>query len=194
MSAFILETERLRLRELRDDDLDNLMRILGDARAMEFWPSVMTRAEGAEWIARQRQRCAQDGCGYWACEVRATGEFAGQTGLLATELDGGRELGLGYMFIPGYWGRGYATEIARGCLDYGFRKFPVEQIVVLIRPENEPSLRVAARLQYDLWQTVNYKGYVHRVFRITRREWKARAMAASLAENQSFTFPTPHHD
>jgi len=140
------------------------MRILGDPLAMRYWPAVMSRAEGFEWIERQIERYAREGCGYWACELRATGEFVGQAGLLVQEVDGLTELGLGYMFIPQFWGRGYATEIATGCLGYGFRQYPVDHIVALIRPENEPSIRVAQRLHMTLWKTTEYKGFVHNVW------------------------------
>jgi len=159
-------TLRLQLRELTPSDLDHLMRILADPMAMRYWPSFMSRDEGIEWIERQLNRYANDGCGYWACELTATGEFVGQAGLLMQEVDGMRELGLGYMFIPEFWGNGYATEASRGCLDYGFRNYPVDHIVALIRPENEPSIRVAQRLDMTLWKTTEYKGFVHGVWRL----------------------------
>ena len=165
---FILETPRLTLRELTSSDLDNLMRILSDPEAMRYWPAVMSREEGMAWIQRQQARYVSDGCGYWACELKGMEEFVGQAGLIVQDVDGEKELGLGYMFIPAYWGQGFATEASLGCLEHGFKNYPVDHIVALIRPENEPSIRVAQRLNMTLWKTTVYKEFVHGVWRTER--------------------------
>jgi RimJ/RimL family protein N-acetyltransferase len=156
------------LRELTPSDLDNLMRILADPEAMRYWPSPMSREEGMKWIDRQRIRYVSDGCGYWACELKDSGEFVGQAGLLKQDVEGVTELGIGYMFIPQFWGRGYATEISQSCLAHGFSHYEVDHIVALIRPENEPSIRVAKRLKMSLWKTAEYYGFVHGVWRKER--------------------------
>ena len=50
--ASALRTDRLRLREFRDDDLDVLAAMVGDDEQAAFYPRPKTRAEAAAWIRR----------------------------------------------------------------------------------------------------------------------------------------------
>jgi RimJ/RimL family protein N-acetyltransferase len=48
------------------------------------------------------------------------------------------------------WGRGYATEAAQACLDWGFRNLDLDYVTAMIRPGNDPSVRVAQRLGFTV--------------------------------------------
>jgi RHS repeat-associated protein len=50
----ICETRRLRLREFRPGDLDELAAMVGDEEQMRFYPGPRTRDEAAAWIVRNR--------------------------------------------------------------------------------------------------------------------------------------------
>ncbi|MBI5058685.1 GNAT family N-acetyltransferase [candidate division KSB1 bacterium] len=165
----IIETHRLRLRELVPGDLDNIMRMFGDAATMRFLPGVQTREEGAAWIAAQRERYVTDRCGYWACELSGTGQFIGYAGLNKQEVNGRAELRISHMFLPAFEHGGYAGEALRGCLNYGFEKFKIMQIVALIPSDNELSVRVAQRVGMTLGKTTVYKESVHGIWGVQRR-------------------------
>lgn len=77
----ILETERLRLREMSEADLDFLSALLGDAAVMRYWPKTCDREESRAWIKRQEERYARDGFGFWLAVSKATGLPVGQAGL-----------------------------------------------------------------------------------------------------------------
>ena len=51
-----IETERLLLRPMREEDLDALAAILGDPTTMAFWPQPFSRAEAESWLARNIER------------------------------------------------------------------------------------------------------------------------------------------
>ena len=78
----ILETARLRLREMTPDDLDFVAAMLGDPEVMRFYPHTHDRAESAAWLDRQRRRYAEHGYGLWLTLDRRTLEPVGQVGLL----------------------------------------------------------------------------------------------------------------
>jgi RimJ/RimL family protein N-acetyltransferase len=152
----ILETPRLRLRELTPGDLDAVSPMLAHPEVMRFWPRPFTRDEAAEWVRRQLDRYAEFGHGYWLAEERATGEPVGQYGLLplppdltAQGLDGPN---LGYITHRPYWRRGYALEAAAACLDLalGPDRPHWRRVYATIRPENAPSRAVALALGMTL--------------------------------------------
>lgn len=163
----LFSTRRLAVRPLVDADLDFLAEMLAHPEVMQFWPRPLSRADSAGWIADHQKRYQSDGVGYWLLYERESGAPVGQAGLLVQEVDGVREIGVGYILHRPFWGRGFATEAARGCVRYAFDVLRVPSVVILIRPENSPSLRVAARLgNARLERLTPYKGFDHLVFRV----------------------------
>jgi RimJ/RimL family protein N-acetyltransferase len=156
------------------EDVDNLLKILSDPVAMKHYPQVYDRESTQQlWMQRNFDRYARDGHGFFMCELKSTGEFVGQCGLLTQGIDGVNELEVGYLFVRAHWGQGYATEAARACRDHGFRTYPVSHIISIIDPKNTPSIRVAQRNGMTLWKDAMFKGFMDHIFRITREEWEA---------------------
>ncbi len=167
-SKNILETNRLLLRELGNSDLDELMIIFTNELTMKSMPGIQTREQGAEWLAEQRARYQTDGCGYWACELRKTGDFVGYAGLIKDLVNGQPELRFDYQFMPSHRFSGFAGEIMRGCLAYGFEKYKVPQIVALIRPDNEAFAGVAQRVGMTLGKHTTHLEAQHGIWGMKR--------------------------
>jgi RimJ/RimL family protein N-acetyltransferase len=166
--TFILETDRLILRELSERDLEFTASILGDAEVMRAWERVFSRDESAQWIHRQRERYERDGCGYWLAVERRTHRPIGQAGLMMMQIDGAIEPGLGYIIHRPYWKRGYATEAGRGVLADAFDRRRLERVIAAIRPDNAASVAVAGRLGMQPEKRTMYGGFEHLVFVATR--------------------------
>ena len=164
----ILETPRLVLRELTLDDLDFVVEMLAHPEVMFFWPKPYTRDEAEAWIRRQQERYARDGYGYWLALDKAGGQPIGQAGLLAQIVDGVAETGIGYIIHRPFWRQGYATEAARACRDYAFRKLGKERVLVLVRPENVVSQSVERKLGATAERETVFAGLVHTVFVCSR--------------------------
>jgi RimJ/RimL family protein N-acetyltransferase len=172
--ATVLETPRLRLREMALDDLDVVAAMLADPEVMRYWPRPLSRDEAAGWIRRQLDRYAASGHGYWLAEERSTGVPVGQYGLLppgpemqAQGLDGPN---LGYMTHRPFWRRGYALEAAAACRDLALGRLGRERLYCLVRPENAPSQAVARALGLTLepGRRVVLAGLDHDVFQAAR--------------------------
>jgi ribosomal-protein-alanine N-acetyltransferase len=159
----VLETARVRLRELEAADQPFVTAMLADPDVMRFWPRPMTTAEAGEWLVRQQDRYQRDGHGYWLACLRGSGQPIGQVGLLMTDLDAGREPALGYILHRPFWGRGFASEAAAGVLAWATH-FGYPRVLCLVRPENIPSLRVAVRLGLLPVRFAVYEGFNHIVF------------------------------
>lgn len=143
----MLHTERLVLRDWRDDDLDALAAINSDAEVMEFFPSLMTRDESAAMIARIRARIANDGFSFWAVENRHQGTVVGFCGLSRVPFQAAftPAVEIGWRLARSAWGHGYALEAARAALAFGWTR-GIDSIVAFLVPSNRRSAAVAERL------------------------------------------------
>lgn len=147
MSEMILETERLFLREMTDEDFPALCRMLQDPQVMYAYEHAFPDKEAWDWLRRQQGRYRKDGFGLWAVVEKATGEMVGQCGLTMQDLGDGRwEPEVGYLLQKAAWHKGYATEAARGCLDYAFHVLKLSRVCATIRDNNLASQAVARRL------------------------------------------------
>ena len=141
----ILETERLYLRELTQDDFADLCEILQDEKTMYAYEHAFSDEEAQDWLNRQLGRYQEDGFGLWAVVLKETGEFLGQAGLTMQDADGVLEVEIGYLLKRKHWHKGYATEAAIGCKQYAFHVLKKHRVVSIIRDNNFASQAVAKR-------------------------------------------------
>lgn len=142
---WILETERLSLRELRQSDFSALCQILQDDATMYAYEGAFSDQEAHEWLERQIARYQLWGFGSWAVILKETGELIGQCGLTMQPWNGSEVLEVGYLFRRTHWHQGYATEAAIACKEYAFNVLGAEEVCSIIRDSNISSQRVALR-------------------------------------------------
>lgn len=164
----IINTPRLRLREMSTDDLDFVAEMLGDPKVMRYWPSPMNRDEAAEWVARHQRGYAAHGHSHWIAEQCDSGVPIGQVGLLMCEVDGEAQPALAYMIHHPYWQQGYAREAAHATIEWALAPERYAYVLCLVRPENTPSLRLALKLGFEPVGYTIYKEIGHAVLRIDR--------------------------
>lgn len=141
-----LETPRLLLREMTEDDLPQLRTILQDEQTMTAYEGAFDEAMTRDWLQRMLDRYHEDGFGLWAVELRETNRMIGQCGLTRQHILDDDVLEVGYLFNRMYWHRGYATEAAEACRDYAFEHLGVERVWAQVRDTNIASMNVAIRL------------------------------------------------
>lgn len=137
-----LTTERLRLRRFTPDDLNLLLRINGDERVMRYAGGVKTRKQTEELLEARILRYYADhpGLGVWITVEKASGAEIGMH--LLNNIQGESFIQVGYLLLPEYWGRGYATEMCRAVLHYGFAELRLPQIVAITDRDNVVSQQV----------------------------------------------------
>jgi RimJ/RimL family protein N-acetyltransferase len=143
----VLHTERLLLRDWRDSDREPWAAMNADPEVREHFPDLLTREESAAAIARYQDKHERLGYGWWAVEVRDTGEFIGFTGLnpLDDEMPfTGVEIG--WRLARRAWGHGYATEGALASLAFGFETLELPEIVAVTSTTNLRSQAVMRRI------------------------------------------------
>jgi RimJ/RimL family protein N-acetyltransferase len=145
-------TDRLVLRRWRAEDRAPFAAINADPEVMRFigTGAVLGPALSDELIVRFEREWAERGFGIWAVSARDDVEerllgFCGLTVpmFLPSVLPA---VEVGWRLARAAWGRGYATEAARAALAFGFEEHGMEEILAIVEPENERSLRVCARL------------------------------------------------
>lgn len=141
----ILETERLSLREMAQDDYVQLCKMLQDKNVMYAYEHAFTDVEAQSWLDRQMQRYSANGFGLWAVVLKETNLMIGQCGLTMQDCDGKQVIEVGYLFIKEFWHLGYATEAAIACKNYAFEQLGVDEVYSIIRDNNIASQNVAKR-------------------------------------------------
>lgn len=141
-----LETERLRLRAFREDDLDAFADIYADPEVMRFIGEGSTTDRTGTWrtMSLLLGHWALRGYGIWAAEEKESGALVGRIGLWNPE--GWPGLEVGWLLARSHWGRGLATEGGRRALAFAFEELGADHVISLIRPANAASIRVAERL------------------------------------------------
>ena len=162
--SFALETDRLFLREFVLEDADALGLVLGDPVAMQYYPAPYDRAGIEDWIRRNLARYRDSGFGLWAMLLKDSGELIGDCGCYVREVDGKCEFELGWHVRRDLWGRGYATEAARHCIEYAFSRLGAERVIALVRPENRSSCRVAEKNGMACEKIIFWRGYDHCIY------------------------------
>jgi RimJ/RimL family protein N-acetyltransferase len=150
----VYETDRLVVRDWVDADEDRVFDIYRRwevSRWLGAEPRVMTdRGAAAKVIERWNERNQDPTYGIWAIEERTSGTVAGTVLLVplpepSDGTAGKGEVEVGWHLHPDAWGRGLATEAARGAIAHGF-KAGLSQIYAVVRPDNAASLAVCRRL------------------------------------------------
>jgi len=148
--SILLETQRLRLRQFTQTDVDHLSHLDND-------PEVMHYINGGTPVSHDVIQneilpvfCHYDDhFGVWAAEAKGTGEFVGWFSLRLTD-DIGNEAALGYRLNRATWGKGYATEGVQALICQGFTACGLHRIVATTYEENQASRRVMEKVGMEL--------------------------------------------
>lgn len=150
MSEHLLETERLAVRRMNEDDAPFYLAMLSDPDFKQHIADRGVRSvEGALANMRDRVFASYDahGFGMWLVCRRDSGEALGMAGLVKREFL--PEVDLGYAFLPAGRGAGFATEVCRGIMDYAASAFGLSRLAAIVSPQNAASIRVLQRLGFS---------------------------------------------
>lgn len=167
----VIETSRLTMRELVDDDLDALTVMFADPEVMRFIGAggVLDRDRAAKLIARQRAEYVDRGFGEWATVERATGAMIGLCGLIRwPDIDGVEELEVAYLLDRPAWGRGLGTEAAAAMRDHAVEHLGRRRLVSCIYPDNLASIGVATKIGMTFEKTFDHGGSPMSLYSLVR--------------------------
>jgi RimJ/RimL family protein N-acetyltransferase len=142
----ILQTERLALRELTEDDASFILELVDSSGFRENIGDrgVRDLESARTYIAGVRESYAKNGFGLWRLALKATDEPVGLCGLV--KRDALPLPDVGYAFLARFWGRGFATESAAAVIDYGLGRLGIPVIAAITKPENLGSIAVLEKI------------------------------------------------
>jgi len=152
-----LETERLILRPVCTNDLDDLASLYSDPEVVKYLATgVLTKAEVKQKLDLMVEHWQKHGYGVWALIHKTDGRFIGRCGIgHFHELDA---VELAYTLAKPYWGCGLACEAARAAILFGFDQLGLPRVVAYARKENIASQRVMAKIGMTYREDTQYAG------------------------------------
>lgn len=160
----IIETPRLLLREFNPGDADLIYTLNEDPEITRYTlDPVRDRAHAQDILDTViLPQYSLYRYGRWAVHIRENLEFIGWCGLKFRPEPG--ETDLGYRFMKKAWGKGYATEAAHACLQFGFRERELSLIVGRALPANLASLRVLEKCGMTYMGEEIVEGLLHKIY------------------------------
>ena len=163
---FYLETERLILRDVRDEDLEGMFELDSNPIVHTYLGKnpIKTKAQAQEAIQFIKDQYEERGIGRFAAVEKSSGNFIGWSGLKFNtgekEVLGDKKdfYDIGYRFIPRYWGKGYASESSFATLDFGFTELNIETMCGAAEIENIASNKVLQKIGLKFIEDFIYEG------------------------------------
>jgi RimJ/RimL family protein N-acetyltransferase len=159
----VLETARLRLRPWREEDFDPFAAFCADEESRRYLGGVSDRPDAWRSMAVIAGHWTLRGYGIWVIEDKATGAFAGYSGLWNPEGWPGQEVT--WSVCAAFRRRGYAVEAAQRARDFAYDELKWPTAVSVIHPGNTASQRVAARLGAAVEKRTELRGSPVDVYR-----------------------------
>ena len=185
----LLETERLRLRPFEEADHPLALRIASDpdvTKYLYFWGRIGSTPESdaRRYLTYALGRWRETPLRAWeyCVTLKETGEAIGQ-GSVEWWQDAAGTAGLGWILLPEYWGKGYATEMGRELTRAAFEELGARTVIALCDDRNAPSYHVMERLGMKLTgvekgaRPIKHRGETNgdeRTYAISRAEWDIR--------------------
>ncbi len=156
---YIQQTERLRLRQMSEDDAELMLGILTDPDFIRYVGDRGVRSipEAADYIREKvLSSYRQYGFSMYLVELIDGSTSIGICGLV--KRPGLDHVDIGFGFLPAWRKHGYAYEAAVGVLAYAASKLSLQQVVAIVSPENKASIGLLEKLGFQFDQMIRMSG------------------------------------
>lgn len=146
MQDIVIESTRLVFRRIHQGDYNEIAAILQDMDVMYAWEKSFSDKEVKGWIDENLKRYDNEGYSYFLALNKENNEVIGVMGPLVEKIKDELFLGVAYILNKRSWGRGYAVEGVKACIDYAFNNLKTTKVIAHIRTNNLKSISVAEKL------------------------------------------------
>lgn len=147
--VIVFETERLRVRSFTASDADGFFLLQSDPLVMQYIRPPRTRQESDSFLQEKILTDSfRDYKGYWLVEEKDSGLFVGAFVIIPIP-DDIEKTQMGYSFLPKYWGKGYATEVAKEGVNYFYNRTPLTELYGVTETPNIASQRVLLKAGFQ---------------------------------------------
>ncbi|WP_160130415.1 GNAT family N-acetyltransferase [Kordia antarctica] len=158
-----LETDRLIIRDLTEQDVDGMFVLDSDPEVHTYLGNkpITQKAAALKYIRDVNLQYKQRGIGRWAVEMKETGEFIGWCGMrLYTDYTFNNHTNfhdIGYRIQRKFWGKGFATEASKACLEYAWNVLKLDKIYGITEKGNEASHKVLLKIGLNYLEDFHYE-------------------------------------
>ena len=151
----LFETPRLYVRLFKEEDLENLYILDSDPEGVRsYFPGgALSKPKIQEELNKNIQEWITSGFSDFAVIEKESDKFLGRAGFAWY----GDDIELGYLFLKEYWGRGYATEVARGLLEWAKNNIKADRVIALAPENHLASQRVLEKIGMKYYKSDLYK-------------------------------------
>ena len=146
----VLDSQRLRLRPLREGDVEDVFGVFGDPDVMRYWSTPVFRehAQAERLIAEVRQGFATRTFVQWGIARREDDVVLGTCSLFRIE-PVHRRAEIGFALRRLDWGRGLASEAVATAIEFAFGPLDLIRLEADVDPRNDRSIRLLERLGFE---------------------------------------------
>lgn len=142
-----MKIERLVLRRYAAKDKADFIQIFTDATVMQHVSDgVLTEAQAEAFWQKLFETLYLQGFNIWAVFTQKDSLYAGHAGIY-TRSTRTEEWEFVYFFNRNSWGKGFATEIARRIIEYGFVELNLPAVYATVDDDHSASIRVLEKAQ-----------------------------------------------
>ncbi|HET7360369.1 MAG TPA: GNAT family N-acetyltransferase [Salinimicrobium sp.] len=147
-SIYLFQSSRLGFRQWNDTDLIPFAEMNADPEVMRYFPATRSFEESEKSLQQFKKHFEQYGYCFYAVDELASKNFIGFVGLNNPKFEAGFMpcTEIGWRLRKEFWNKGYATEAAKRCLEYGFKKLNLNKIVSFTSVLNIPSENVMKKI------------------------------------------------
>lgn len=148
MQDYLFTSKRLGFRNWEISDINYLFEINSNIEVMKYFPSTISKEDCEKFIHRMQQQFIKNKFCYFAVDILETKQFIGFIGISEQTYEASftPSTDIGWRLSPNFWGKGYATEGAKKCIEYGFNILGLNEIVSVAPIVNTPSITVMKKI------------------------------------------------
>ncbi|UXX78177.1 GNAT family N-acetyltransferase [Reichenbachiella carrageenanivorans] len=148
-STPIITTERTNLHSPDTITLAQVRHLDSDPEILKYITGGKTRTkpESEHWLQTRLAEYHKNGFGLMPAYLKSDNSFIGWGGL--KKLDNTDHIELGYRLDKPYWGKGLATEVAKGIVDYAKAHLAIDKLVAVTDLDNKASQQVLTKIGFS---------------------------------------------
>ncbi|MCP3940323.1 MAG: GNAT family N-acetyltransferase [Desulfobacteraceae bacterium] len=153
-------TKRLKLRLFTKNDIDIIFKLNSIPEVIKYAEKKPVETLDEAYKSLKEGQLAdykKYGYGRFAVELKSTKKVIGFCGIKFLPEYNLNDIG--YRFLPEYWGKGFATESAKECIDFAKNDLKLPEIIALIEQSHQSSIRIAEKLGMKKTAVIDYEGF-----------------------------------
>lgn len=163
------ETTRLSVRKIQLEDFDLVLPMYQNEKVKAELGGPITAESAKEKFLRGIAGWKNNGFGPWLWFEKQSQQLVARAGLRAFELEGKSVIDVGYILLPEFWNKGFATEIATASIEIGFEILNFSELIAFTSKTNTASQHVLEKVGFQFDHDFIFDSTPHIYYRLTKK-------------------------